>query len=150
MTFAQQLAADLSNVLKAPKAKTKRSAPTPKAKPAKAAPAKAPATPVAGAQGSAKGTPRPQAAPKAPARGQAPTAQADAPGKPYTLGKPFVPKTGGKYSQAENWAVVAAMLPATKADLIAAIKAAAEVGGYADRCNANGFVQGRIRDGHIV
>lgn len=144
MTFAQQLAADLSNVFKAPKTK-----PAPKArKAAKAAPkpAKAPAKPVAGPQG----MPGPRAAAKAPARGQAPKAQAEAPSKPYTLGKPFVPKVGGKYSQAENWAVVAALLPATKADLIASVLAAAEVGGYADRCNANGFVQGRIRDGHIV
>lgn len=66
------------------------------------------------------------------------------------LGKPFAPKAGGKYAQVENWAVVVATAPATRADLIAAIKAAAEVGGYANRCNAAGFVQGRMRDGNLV
>ena len=40
--------------------------------------------------------------------------------------------------------------PATREELITALKAAAEKGGYMDRENAVGFVGGRIRGGHIV
>lgn len=113
-----------------------------KAKP-KAAPAKAASAPVA-----VPNTP-PKATPVATAKAAQPAPAATR----YALGKPFVAKAGGKYAQAENWAVVAGLLaksPATREELITALRSAAEKGGYMDRENAAGFVQGRIRGGHIV
>lgn len=100
------------------------------AKPARKAAAKPAARPAKAAK------PAKAAAPKGK---PAPAASAPA----YALGKAFAPKAGGKYRQIENWAVVVAALPATKAELIAAIKAA-------DLDNAAGFVQARIRKGHLL
>jgi hypothetical protein len=142
MNFAQQLATDLSNVVKTAKAGGK-----PKAR-AKAASAPQATASKPRATRTAKGPQATPPAPQATASKAAPAPQA-APTR-YALGKAFVAKASGKYAQAENWAVVAAMLPATREDLIAVIIKAAEVGGYADRCNAVGFVQGRVRGGNIV
>lgn len=130
MNFAQ----DLTNAV-ATGGRKAANATAPKGRKAATKPA---ATPV-------QATPAATPATGKPAKGQAPKAA-----PVYKLGKAFVPKSSGKYSQAENWAVVVAALPATRSELVAAIKAAAEAGGYADRCNATGFVQGRLRDGHLI
>lgn len=79
------------------------------------------------------------------------------------LGKPFRPRTNqlgqegdpGRWAQNANWVVVTQYLQdhgnrASYADLVAAIQKAAEAGGYLPTCNARGFVQGRVRNGHLV
>jgi hypothetical protein len=87
--------------------------------------------------------PAPQPAKPAPAKAPARAKAAPVAAAPVlALGKPFSPKAGGLHTQALNWEVVLAALPATAEVLIEAIKAA---GGT----NARGFVTGRIRDGHI-
>ena len=81
----------------------------------------------------------------------------------YTIIKEFKPRTDqltakgvegkGNFSQAHNWEAISALLkagPATRSELEAAIIAAAKVGGYEATCNARGFVQGRVRNGHIA
>jgi hypothetical protein len=81
----------------------------------------------------------------------------------FVAGKAFRPRTNqlatkgaegkGNFAQAHNWEVVAALLsagPATRAELEAALIAAAKAGGYEATCNARGFVQGRVRNGHLV
>jgi hypothetical protein len=81
----------------------------------------------------------------------------------FVVGKVFHPRTDqlaakgaegrGNFAQAHNWEVVSALLvsgPATRAELEQAIIAAAKAGGYEATCNARGFVQGRVRNGHLV
>ena len=90
---------------------------------------------------------KPAKAPSKPAKALAAARAAPVQAKPaaprYALGKAFVAKAHGRYPQAENWDALLPLLPATKEELVAALK-------KADRPNAAGFVQGRIRGGHII
>jgi hypothetical protein len=81
------------------------------------------------------------------------------------IGKTFKPRTDqlvdrkadgkGNFAQQHNWdALVAAVGAAggsiSFADAVAAVEAAGKAGGYEKTCNARGFVQGRVRGGHLV
>lgn len=79
-----------------------------------------------------------------------------------TAGKVFQPRTNqlgheddkGRWAQRRNWDTVLTLLSnnggtATYDQLVAAILADAEKGGYTATCNARGFVQGRVRGGHL-
>lgn len=79
-----------------------------------------------------------------------------------TAGKVFQPRTNqlgqaddkGRWAQQRNWGTVLTLLSnnggtATYDQLVAAILADAEKGGYTATCNARGFVQGRVRGGHL-
>ena len=95
------------------------------------------------------------AAPKAAKVRSAPTTL-------LTAGKVFQPRTNqlgqaddkGRWAQQRNWDTVLTLLSdnggtATYDQLVAAILADAEKGGYTATCNARGFVQGRVRGGHL-
>ena len=86
---------------------------------------------------------KPAASPAKAAKAASAKAAKAASAPAFKLGKAFAPKAGGKYRQIENWAAVVAALPATKTELIAVIKAAG-------LDNAAGFVQARIRKGHLL
>ena len=104
-----------------------------------------------------------QAAVTQPTKPKAERTPRQAPTTVLSFGKSFQPRTNqlgqeddvGRWAQNANWIVVTQYLhdhgnKATYADLVAAIQAAAEAGGYLQTCNARGFVQGRVRNGHLV
>lgn len=60
----------------------------------------------------------------------------------------------GNFAQQHNWdALVKAIQEHGGAisyvDAVAAVEAAGKAGGYEKTCNARGFVQGRVRNGHV-
>ena len=99
------------------------------------------------------------AAPATPKAAKAPRA---VPTTLLTAGKVFTPRTNqtghegdkGRWAQERNWNTVLTLLSdnggtATYDQLVAAIQADAEKGGYSATCNARGFIQGRIRGNHL-
>lgn len=103
-------------------------------------------------------------------REQAVTAPAKAPRNTtpdLTLvpGKAFKPRTDqivekkaegkGNFAQQHNWDALVAAIQAhggaiTYAEAVQAVLDAGKAGGYEKTCNARGFVQGRVRGGHLV
>ena len=76
--------------------------------------------------------------------------------------KEFKPRTNhiadgdkGNFAQRANWDALVQAIQAhggaiTYAEAVAAVEAAGKAGGYEKTCNARGFVQGRIRNGHVT
>ena len=130
--------------------------PLPKAQKAAVAPATQAAPQSLVAQGVAQVAAAATATPKA---AKAPRA---VPTTLLTAGKVFTPRTNqtghegdkGRWAQERNWNTVLTLLSdnggtATYDQLVAAIQADAEKGGYSATCNARGFIQGRIRGNHL-
>lgn len=92
----------------------------------------------------------------------APKAHRAAPNLILVVAKEFKPRTNnvdgdkkahGNFSQLANWEAVTKALVNGEITYEAAVQAvvdAAKVGGYEATCNARGFVQGRVRGGHLV
>jgi len=60
----------------------------------------------------------------------------------------------GNFAQDNNWDALVKAIQAhggeiSYADAVAAVEAAGKAGGYEKTCNARGFVQGRVRNGHV-
>ena len=60
----------------------------------------------------------------------------------------------GNFAQEANWDALVRAIQAhggaiSYADAVAAVEAAGKAGGYEKTCNARGFVQGRVRNGHV-
>lgn len=93
-------------------------------------------------------------APKAPKAAKTPDLK-------LVIVKDFKPRTNhvaegdnGNFAQKANWdALVKAIQEhggaITYAEAVAAVEAAGKDGGYEKTCNARGFVQGRVRNGHV-
>jgi hypothetical protein len=92
------------------------------------------------------------------------TPRADKSGLKFTIGKDFKPRTDntgvegsiGRFSQQSNWEALCYAVECapegeiTYAEAVAAVLAAGKTGNYEATCNARGFVQGRVRGGHLV
>jgi hypothetical protein len=80
------------------------------------------------------------------------------------ISKDFKPRTNqlgaegdkGRWAQQANWDAIVTAFNATEngelsyADCVVAVQQAADASGYGATANARGFVQGRIRGGHLA
>lgn len=127
-------------------------------KPSTKSPVAAPTTPSVAAQLAAA---QPQTAAK---QAEKPARAAKTPDLKLVIVKQFKPRTDqlvskkadgmGNFSQQHNWdALVKAIQEhggaISYADAVLAVEAAGKAGGYEKTCNARGFVQGRVRNGHV-
>ena len=94
-----------------------------------------------------------------------PTAKRAAPDLKLVVAKQFKPRTDqlvdrktegkGNFAQQHNWDALVAAIQAhggviTYAEAVQAVADAAKAGGYEKTANARGFVQGRVRNGHLA
>lgn len=104
----------------------------------------------------AKAKAAPKAAKQAAAgRQQAPAPTPKAPTVLLTVGKEFKPRAEGRWAQQANWNALLAAFAASENGVlsseqcVAVLTEAAAAGGYSSTANARGFVQGRVRGGHL-
>lgn len=130
----------------------------PKSRKAKAAPAPATAKPASALTTSIAGI---VAAPAAPAAPAAQPKKRNTPDLTLVIAKEFKPRTNnagdkptGRWAQQNNWDALVKAIQAhggkiTYAEAVQAVADQAK-GKYDATANARGFVQGRVRNGHLV